>query len=380
MENIFKNKLWSISSFIENKKYSFNKDEILSHLPEKFINEAIKSISSWEGYSPTPLINLNKLNDKLGFKNIYYKDEDKRFKLKSFKALGGAFAVNKIANEKGDITVATATAGNHGRSVAWGAQRLGLKCKIFISEFVSETRAEAMKDLNADVIRVKGNYDASLKECIKQSNLNNWEIVQDVSWEGYKEVPKLIMAGYTIMIKEIIDQISNDKITHVFLQAGVGGMAAAMIAGFAKFSDNIPKFIIVEPENANCVFKSIENNQPTTVSIVKETIMGGMSCGDVSTVAWEILKNSANNCLTISDDAISTTVAMLSKAKLSNEKIIAGECAVPGVIALIGLSNNKEYLKKLNMNSNSKILLFGCEGLTDAEMYKKLLDDGLKKI
>ena len=380
MENILENKIWSISSFIENKNYSFNKDEILNHLPEKFIDEAIKSISSWEGYSPTPLINLNKLNDELGFKNIYYKDEDKRFNLKSFKALGGAFAVNKIADEKGDITVATATAGNHGRSVAWGAQRLGLKCKIFISEFVSETRAEAMKNLNADVIRVKGNYDASLKECIKQSNQNNWEIVQDVSWDGYKAVPKLIMAGYTIMIKEILDQINNDKITHVFLQAGVGGMAAAMIAGFAKFTDNIPKFIIVEPENANCVFKSIENNQPTTVNIVKETIMGGMSCGDVSTVAWEILKNSTNNCLTISDDAISTTIAMLSEAKLSDEKIIAGECAVPGIIALIGLSKNKEYLNKLNINSNSKILLFGCEGLTDSEMYKKLLDDGLKKI
>ena len=380
MENILKNKLWSISSFIENKKYSFNKDEILSHLPEKFIDEAIKSISSWEGYSPTPLIDLNKLNDELGFKNIYYKDEDKRFKLKSFKALGGAFAVNKIADEKGDITVATATAGNHGRSVAWGAQRLGLKCKIFISEFVSETRAEAMRNLNADIIRVKGNYDASLKECIKQSNLNNWEIVQDVSWEGYKEVPKLIMAGYTIMIKEIIDQINNDKITHVFLQAGVGGMAAAMIAGFAKFTDNIPKFIIVEPENANCVFKSIENNKLTSINIIKETIMGGMSCGDVSTVAWEILKNSTNNCLTITDEAISTTVALLSEAKLSDERIVAGECAVPGIIALIGLSKNKEYLNKLSLNSNSKILLFGCEGLTDAEMYKKLLDDGLKKI
>jgi len=380
MENILKNKLWSISSFIENKKYSFNKDEILSHLPVKFINEAIKSISSWEGYSPTPLIDLNKLNDELGFKNIYYKDEDKRFKLKSFKALGGAFAVNKIADEKGDITVATATAGNHGRSVAWGAQRLGLRCKIFISEFVSETRAEAMRNLNADIIRVKGNYDASLKECIKQSNLNNWEIVQDVSWEGYKEVPKLIMAGYTIMIKEIIDQINNDKITHVFLQAGVGGMAAAMIAGFAKFTDNIPKFIIVEPENANCVFKSVENNKPTSINIIKETIMGGMSCGDVSTVAWEILKNSTNNCLTITDDAISTTVALLSEAKLSDERIVAGECAVPGIIALIGLSKNKEYLNKLSLNSNSKILLFGCEGLTDEEMYKKLLDDGLKKI
>ena len=380
MENILKNKLWSISSFIENKKYSFNKDEILSHLPEKFIDEAIKSISSWEGYSSTPLIDLNKLNDELGFKNIYYKDEDKRFELKSFKALGGAFAVNKIADKKGNITVATATAGNHGRSVAWGAQRLGLKCKIFISEFVSETRTEAMRNLNADIIRVKGNYDASLKECIKQSNLNNWEIVQDVSWEGYKEVPKLIMAGYTIMIKEIIDQINNDKITHVFLQAGVGGMAAAMIAGFAKFTDNIPKFIIVEPENANCVFRSIENNKPTSINIIKETIMGGMSCGDVSTVAWEILKNSTNNCLTITDDAISTTVALLSEAKLSDERIVAGECAVPGIIALIGLSKNKEYLNKLSLNSNSKILLFGCEGLTDAEMYKKLLDEGLKKI
>ena len=380
MKTIIENDNWSISSFIENKDYKFKKEDILNSLPEKFIDEAIKSISKWETYAPTPLIDLNKLNDELGFKNIYYKDEDKRFNLKSFKALGGAFAVNKIADEKGNITVATATAGNHGRSVAWGAQRLGLKCKIFISEFVSETRAEAMKNLNADVIRVKGNYDTSLKECIKQSNLNNWEIVQDVSWDGYKAVPKLIMAGYTIMIKEILDQINNDKITHVFLQAGVGGMAAAMIAGFAKFTDNIPKFIIVEPENANCVFKSIENNQPTTVNIVKETIMGGMSCGDVSTVAWEILKNSTNNCLTISDDAISTTIAMLSEAKLSDEKIIAGECAVPGIIALIGLSKNKEYLNKLNINSNSKILLFGCEGLTDAEMYKKLLDDGLKKI
>ena len=380
MENIFKNKLWSISSFIENTKYSFNKNEILSHLPENFIDEAIKSISSWEGYSPTPLIDLNKLNNELGFKKIYYKDEDKRFKLKSFKALGGAFAVNKIADEKGNITVATATAGNHGRSVAWGAQRLGLKCKIFISEFVSDTRAEAMKNLNADVIRVKGNYDASLKECIKQSNLNNWEIVQDVSWEGYKEVPKLIMAGYTIMIKEILDEIKDNSFTHVFLQAGVGGMAAAMIAGFAKFSNNIPKFIIVEPQNANCVFESIANNKLTTVDIVKETIMGGMSCGDVSTVAWEILKNSVNYSLTITDDEISTVVAMLAETKLSNKKIVAGECAVPGIIALIGLFKNKEYFNKLSLNSNSKILVFGCEGLTDLAMYKKLLDDGLDKI
>jgi len=380
MKTVIENANWSIPSLIENKSYKFNKKNILKSLPEKFIDEAVHAISKWETYTPTPLRKLNKLETELGFKEIYYKDEDKRFNLKSFKALGGAFAVNKIADEKSNVTVATATAGNHGRSVAWGAQRLGLKCKIFISEFVSEARASAMKNLGADIIRVKGNYDASLKECIKQSEKNNWEIVQDVSWEGYKEVPKLIMAGYTIMIKEIMDQIKNDDFTHVFLQAGVGGMAAAMIAGFAKYSTNIPKFIIVEPENANCVFKSIENHKATTVDIVNETIMGGMSCGDVSTVAWEILKDSSNYSLTITDDEISTVVAMLAEAKLSNEKIIAGECAVPGIIALIGLFKNKEYLDKLALNKNSKVLLFGCEGLTDAAMYKKLLDDGLKKI
>ena len=374
------NRIWKITSYIKNNNFEFNKKKILENLPEKIIDEAIETISAWDIYAPTPLIKLNKLSNKLNIKEIYYKDEDKRFNSKSFKALGGAFAVNKIANEKKNATVATATAGNHGRSVAWGAQRLGLKCKIFISEFVSEARAVTMKNMGAEVIRVKGNYDASLKECIKQSEKNNWEIVQDVSWDGYKKIPKLIMAGYSIMIKEIMEQIKKDKITHVFLQAGVGGMAAAMIAGFAKFSKNIPRFIIVEPENADCVFKSIENNQPTSVNITDETIMGGMSCGDVSAVAWEILKNSSNNCLTISDDAITVVVAMLAEAKLSDEKIIAGECAVPGIIALIGLFKNKDYLDKLDINPDSKVLLFGCEGLTDKVMYKKLLDDGLKKI
>ena len=380
MKSILQKDLWSITSFLENKNYKFNKENILTQLPEKFIDEAIEAISSWDNYAPTPLIKLNKLNDELKLKNIYYKDEDKRFELKSFKALGGAFAVYKIASEKKNITVSTATAGNNGRSVEWGAQRLGLKCKIFISEFVSESRAEAMRNLDAEVIRVKGNYDNSLKECIEQSNKNNWEIVQDVSWEGYKEVPKLIMAGYTIMVKEIIDKINKNSITHVFLQAGVGGMAAAMIAGFAKLSENIPQFIIIEPENADCVFQSIKNNKPTTVDIKKETVMGGMSCGDVSSIAWEILKNSANYCLTIPDEAISTAVALLAEKRLSNEKIIGGECAVPGVIALIGAFNNKEYLDKLKLNTESNILLFGCEGLTDNAMYQKLLSDGLQKI
>ena len=313
---------WKYSEFIDNKNYSFDKDKILKSISKDDIDDAYNIISKWEGYSPTPLLSLNKLSKELNLKNIFYKDENKRFDLKSFKALGGAYAVEKVTKGNKDIVVATATAGNHGRSVAWGARRLGLKCKIFISEFVSEARGQAMSDLGADVIKVKGNYEQSLIECIKQSTENNWQIVQDVAWKDYMVVPKYTMAGYSVMMKEIIDQINNEKITHIILQAGVGGMAAAMIAGLARYFDYVPKIIIVEPENAACVYQSIKTGKIEKISIKKESIMGGMSCDEVSLVPWEILKNSVNYCVTISDDYISKTVKYLFNSKLSGEKIV----------------------------------------------------------
>ena len=376
MHKILENKIYSISNIVYNEKHLLDKDNIFQNLEEKLITEAVTTIENWETYKPTPLIELDKLSSYLNINKIYYKDEGFRFDLKSFKALGGAFAVNKIVKETKAKTVSTATAGNHGRSVAWGAQRLGIKCKIFISEFVSEDRAEAMRNLGADVIRVKGNYDASLKECINQSKKNQWEIVQDVSWEGYKTVPRYIMAGYTIMIKEIFDKIKNEKISHVFLQAGVGGMAAAAIAGFAKYSNNLPYFITVEPKDAECVLQSIKNKKPTSINIQKESIMGGMSCGDVSSLAWEILKHSTNYSISISDEAIATTVALLKQKEFSNDEIIAGECGVPGVISLISAIKDKNICEKLKLNSQSNVLLIGCEGLTDFKMYNKLLKEG----
>ena len=237
--------LWKHTEFIENKNFSFDKNKILNSLSKKDIDEAYSSISNWNNYTPTPLIELNKLSKELNLSKIFYKDESKRFDLKSFKALGGAYAVEKITKGNKDIVVATATAGNHGRSVAWGARRLGLKCKIFISEFVSEARGQAMADLGADVVKVKGNYEKSLIECIKQSTENNWQIVQDVAWKDYMLVPKFTMAGYTVMMKEIFDQIKNDQITHIILQAGVGGMAGAMVAGIARYLGNVPEIIVV---------------------------------------------------------------------------------------------------------------------------------------
>ena len=370
---------WKFSKFIDNKNYNFIRDKILDVCGKENLTDAYNTISSWQNYDVTPLVKLNKLSNKLNFNNIFYKDESKRFLLKSFKALGGAYAVQKITKGNKSITVATATAGNHGRSVSWGAQRLGLNCKIFISEFVSEARADVIRNLGADIIRVKGNYEASLKECIKQSKKNGWEIIQDVAWEGYEEVPKLTMAGYSVMIKEISNQ-TDQYITHVFLQAGVGGMAAGAIAGIAKYFKRIPKIIIVEPEAADCVLQSVETGEMKKIDIKKESIMGGMSCGEVSLVPWRILKNAANSCISIKDDNIAQTVAMLKKKYLSDESIIAGECATPGIISLIGASEDKNIKDKLELNEKSNILLMGCEGDADEKLYKKLLNEGIKQL
>jgi len=375
MKTINQDNIWSISSFLENKKYNFNKENILDVLPAKDIDEAYKTISKWNNYSPTPLIYLNKLTKKLKFNKIFYKDESKRFNLKSFKALGGAYAVEKVTKGNKDMVVSTATAGNHGRSVAWGSKKLGLKCKIFISEYVSEFRAKVMRSFGADVIRVKGNYDNSLKECIKQSKQNNWQIVQDVAWHDYKLVPKLTMAGYSVMMKEISEQIKDEKISHVILQAGVGGMAAAMVAGIARYLDNVPKIIVVEPESAACVLESIKTGKIEKISIKKESLMGGMSCDEVSLVPWEILKNSASHCVTVSDIYISKTVKFLAHCEFSDEKIVGGECSTPGIISLVGMSNDLEIKKKINLNENSNVLLFGCEGDADEELYQKLLNE-----
>ena len=364
---------WKYRNFLINKNSNFNKNEILKILSSDDIDEAYKVISNWDNYSPTPLISLNKLNDKLKLNKIFYKDESKRFHLKSFKALGGAYAVEKIIKGNDKKVISTATAGNHGRSVAWGSQKNNLECKIFISEFVSESRAQVMRSFGADVIRVKGNYEDSLNECIKQSKENNWQIVQDVAWEDYKLVPKLTMAGYSVMMKEVSEQITNEKISHIILQAGVGGMAAAMVAGIARYLDHIPQIIVVEPDSAACVLESIKKGKIEKISIEKESIMGGMSCGEVSLVPWEILKNSVHFCVTVPDDYISKTVKYLANKEFSEEKIIGGECSTPGIASLNGLSNDHETRKKISLNENSNVLLFGCEGDADEELYQKLL-------
>ena len=377
MRKISKKKNWKYSKFISNKNFNFDRKYVLKFVSKKLLNDSYKTISKWKNYKRTPLLSLEKLNKNLKLNNIFYKDESKRFHLKSFKALGGAYAVAKIAKGRKNIIISSATAGNHGRSVAWGAQRLGLKCYIFVSQFVSDARIKEIEKFGAKVIRVKGNYENSLNECKKFSKKYGCKIVQDVSTKNYKYVPQLTMAGYSIMIKEISNQ-TKQYITHIFLQAGVGGMAAGVVAGVAKYFKRIPKIIIVEPDRADCVMQSIKKNKMIKIKISKESIMGGMSCNEMSLIPWQILKKSSNYCISISDNKVSKTVAMLKDKKFSRKSIIGGECATPGIISLIGACNNKKIKKFIKLDEKSNVLLIGCEGNADMKLYRELLSKGRK--
>ena len=368
---------WKYSNFLINKSYNFDRKRILKLIPSNLLLNSNKTISNWKNYKKTPLLKLENLNRNLKLNNIFYKDESKRFHLKSFKALGGAYAVEKISKKKKNIIISSATAGNHGRSVAWGAQRLGLQCKIFVSQYVSEARVKEIEKFGADVIRVKGNYENSLNECKKLSKTNNWNIVQDVSTKNYSYVPLLTMAGYSIMIKEISKQTTH-YITHIFLQAGVGGMAAGVVAGVAKYFKRIPKIIIVEPDGADCVLQSIKSKRLKKIKIKKESIMGGMSCNEMSLIPWHVLKKASDCCVTVNDSKVPKTVAMLKDNKLSKKSIIGGECATPGIISLISLCNNPKTKKLINLNEKSNVLVIGCEGNADVKLYKQLLSKGRK--
>ncbi len=195
-----------------------------------------------------------------------------------------------------------------------------------------------------------------------------------MAWKDYIKIPKYTMAGYTVMMKEIVDQIGKEKISHIILQAGVGGMAAAMIAGVARYLKNIPISIIVEPMSAACVMESIKSGKIEKIDIKSESLMGGMSCGEVSLVPWEILKSSIKYCISLPDDDIAKTMKLLGNANFSNDKIVAGENAVPGVISLIASCEDEKVKEKIKLDKNSNILLIGCEGDTDKEMYQKLIN------
>ena len=365
-------------------------------LSPKDFADAWDEITAWDGYAPTPLINLAGMAKHIGVARLDYKHEGPRFGLGSFKALGGSYAAmrvlgrelsnrlghdvtladirtGKYADDCAKITLVSATDGNHGRSLAWGCQRVGAPCRIYIHAEVSEGRAQAMRDLGAEVIRIDGDYDASVALAREEADTNGWFVVSDTSWEGYSEPPRDVMAGYGVMTTEACEALDQAP-THVFLQGGVGGLAASVAALLRQYwGADAPRVVIVEPDLAACLFESARAGAPTTVNIAEETIMAGLSCGEPSEMAWEILTEEASDFLTMPDSIVGPTVRGLARPEFGDPVIEAGESAVAGLAAVIAARTSDALSTKLGLNDTSRVLFIGSEGVTDPDIFAMIM-------
>jgi diaminopropionate ammonia-lyase len=354
-------------------------------------------ITAWEGYEPTPLVSLAALAKEINVGAVLYKDEGPRFGLGSFKALGGSYAglrvlqreisrklgqsvsladirTGKYAKECASITLVSATDGNHGRSLAWGCKRFGAPCRIYIHAEVSEGRALAMQDLGADVIRIDGDYDASVALAKTEAEENGWFVVSDTSWPGYALPPRDVMSGYGVMTQEICEALDHAP-THVFLQGGVGGLAAGVVAGLRQYwGAACPRVIIVEPALAACLFESAKAGVATNVAIAEETLMAGLSCGEPSELAWEILAEEASDFLTIPEALVAPGVRLLATPLDGDTAIEAGESAIAGLVALIAAREDPDLSAKLGLDARSRVLLIGSEGVTDRAIFNRIME------
>ena len=394
MSNVFEN---AILGHVSGKPFSYK--AVQEWLPTEDFVTAIEEISQWEGYTPTPLFHLEELATSLALDNILYKDEGPRFGLGSFKALGGSYAalrvlqrqisnlldrkvslrdirLGKYSREAAEITMVSATDGNHGRSLAWGCQRFGVPCKIYIHAKVSEERASAMRNFDAEVIRINGTYDDSVEFSRIEADKNKWIVVSDTSWPGYFEPPRDVMLGYGVLTSEINEKLTRAP-THIFLQSACGGFAASVASALRHFwGDQTPRVVIVESELAACLFECAKANKLTSVRIKEETIMAGLSCGEPSDMAWEVLSEEASDFITIPDNIVPPTVRLLACPEGNDPVIKAGESAVAGLAVLVCASKQPRLREKLGLDMNSRVLLIGTEGVTDTEIFDQIIKGG----
>lgn len=375
----------------------YDQQEVLSHAAA---HSAFAAISACPLYAPTPLRLLDRLAARIDVGNIWYKDESGRFGMGSFKALGGAYAVAWLLQERlsrrlgrdvtlaevvrgglrkhtQEITVACATDGNHGRSVAAGARTFGCRCVIFLHAGVSQGREEAIRAYGAEIVRISGNYDASVLAATQAAETNGWYVVSDTSWPGYEALPRTVMQGYTVMLIEVLRQLAAagaPPLTHVFVQGGVGGLAAAVCAHlWEAMGTAAPISTVVEPERADCLFQSALAGRPTPASGDLTTVMAGLSCGEVSTEAWRVLSRSARFFMTIDDTMAIEAMRVLARGDGSEESIIAGESATAGLAALLAVAADPALRNQFGLTPSSSVLLIGSEGATDPELYRQLV-------
>ncbi len=361
-------------------------------LPEGGFRRAKAEITSWPGYAPTPLLDLAAVARAAGLGSVQMKDEAPRFGLGSFKALGGAYAVAQMlgaelarrgvaaragsgelvagiyAAATGGITVTCATDGNHGRSVAWGAQRFGCRCVIYVHATVSQGRVDAIARYGAEVRRVAGTYDDAVREAARVADAEGWFVISDTSYPGYTTVPVDVMQGYRVMADEALEQWQGAAPTHCFMQGGVGGAAAAVSVQLRGRVVPRPMFIVAEPDRAACLLASAEAGEPVAIPGDLDTLMAGLACGEPSILAWQELARAADAFMAVPDEAAVECMRLLAR-----QGIVAGESGVAGLAALLLAAADPAARAALNLGPESRVLLFSTEGATDPALYKRLV-------
>ena len=335
-------------------------------LPDEEYQRAKAVITSWKGYAPTPLCELSDIAYDANVAAIRLKNEAARFGLGSFKALGGAYAVARAPLHARVVTCATD--GNHGRAVAWGAQRFGRACVIFVHESVSQHRVDVIARFGAEVRRVPGTYDDAVREAARQADANGWHVVSDTSWPGYTRVPRLIMQGYRVMADEAADQWRGEPPTHLFTQGGVGGVAAAVAVQMRARFRPAPMVIVVEPDRAACLLASAELGELTTVPGNLDTLMAGLACGEPSLLAWQELNHAAAAFMAIPDEAVSPCMRLLA-----DHRIVGGESGVAGLAGCLLAAGDVAARATLGLDGSSRVLVFNTEGATDPGLYRQLV-------
>ncbi len=361
-------------------------------LPSGGFRRARADIMGWPDYAPTPLHPLPHAAQQAGIAAVHLKDESGRFGLGSFKALGGAYAVagvlsaelarrgaalsattadlfaGRYAAATRDITVACATDGNHGRSVAWGAQRFGAACAIFVHGGVSQGRIDAIARYGAAIHVVPGTYDDAVRAAAAEAERHGWFVVSDTSWPGYTEIPRDIMQGYRVMADEALDQWPGPPPTHVFIQGGVGGVAAAVSVQVRARLDPAPDLVVVEPERAACLLASAVAGAPTPAGGTLDTIMAGLACGEPSLIAWQELDRAAAAFLAIPDAAAIDAMRLLGSLG-----IVSGESGAAGLAGLLLAAQDPAARAALALDPSSRALVFSTEGATDPVLYERLV-------
>lgn len=354
-------------------------------------------INACPEHRPTPLVALPGLAASLQLARVDLKDEGQRFGLKSFKALGGAYAVARLVQEylearlertvapselmddalrtlAADLTVCCATDGNHGRSVAAGARLFGCRCVIFLHEGVSKGREEAIAGYGAEIRRTEGNYDASVTEALEIADEEGWVTVSDFSWPGYERIPGLVMQGYTVMLAEIAEQM-QEPYTHIFTQGGVGGLAAAVAGYFHDWlGPDRPRVVVVEPDRAACLQASALKGQRLEIPAGDSTVMAMLECYEPSLIAWQILEKAADAFIDVPEESAVSMMRQLARPRGGDTQLRIGESGVAGLAGLQLAAEGSVSRGALGLDTSSRVLVLGTEGDTDPALYRQLVD------